>query len=262
MDVPADDIPRPLVADLVQPGDPWGPIEVLDEASSTNAVLAAAPAPWRVVVAERQTQGRGRLGRPWVTVPGRGLAVSALVPAEGMPLGWLPLTAGLALADAIEAMTGVSAVLKWPNDVQLPADDHRKVAGVLCEWTPVGVIVGVGVNVSHRREELPVPEATSLALAGGEVTREVLLTAYLHRLADHARTLANDPEAIRQRYAARCATIGAQVVVHGGVGDLRGLVTGVDAEGRLCLRTSSGNELVAAGDVVHLRPGDRGPAHP
>jgi BirA family biotin operon repressor/biotin-[acetyl-CoA-carboxylase] ligase len=246
---------------LITPGPPWRPVEVLPEVGSTNAVLREAPVSWRVVVAERQVEGRGRLGRDWVTVQGRGLAVSALVPAEGMPVGWVPLTAGLALAEAIGEVSGVEAVLKWPNDVQLPANDHRKVAGILCEWVPLdggGVIVGAGVNVHHTREELPVPEATSVALAGGACTREALLTAYLRLLAGHLRTLASDPAAVRESYAARCASLGAEVIVHEPAGERHGRVTAIDEEGRLCLQGEDGPVAVAAGDVVHVRTQGQG----
>ena len=218
-------------------------------------MLSADPRPWRIVVAERQRQGRGRLARTWVTTPGASLAVSTLVPVSGMPLGWVPLVSGLALAEAIDEVAGVEAVLKWPNDIQLPADEHRKVAGILCEWTSNGVIVGAGINVHHTRDELPVPEATSVSLAGGDCTREGLLTAYLRRLADHIATLARDPGAMRAAYAARCVSIGAEVVVHEPVGERRGTVTGVDAEGRLCLQGTDGPIAVAAGDVVHVRLG-------
>ncbi len=237
----------------MQPGDPWRSVQILDETESTNAVLVTDPAPWRVVVAERQTRGRGRLGRTWVSAPGLGLAVSALVPVEGVALGWVPLIAGLALCDAIADTAGIPALLKWPNDVLLPGDAERKVAGILCEWTPSGVVVGVGVNVLHQRKDLPVPEATSLALAGGATTREALLTAYLRSLARRLVGLAEDPVATREAYVVRCGTLGRRVVVHEPLTSRSGVATGVDREGRLELRTETGVVAITAGDVVHVR---------
>lgn len=249
---------RRLDAGLVHPGSPWLPVRLLGEVDSTNAVLTADPVPWSVVVAERQTRGRGRLGRSWVTTPGDSLAVSVVVPADGMPLGWVPLLAGLALADAITGTAGIEATLKWPNDVLLPGDGDRKVAGILCEWTPRGVVVGVGVNVGRAAGDLPLDTATSVRAAGGEVTREALLTAYLRRLAALVADHRADPDGVRGRYAARCATLGSTVVVHEPTTDRHGVAMAVDAEGRLVLRTDSGRHVVSAGDVVHLRPAGRG----
>lgn len=250
----AQEDPRPLVAAEVQPGDPWAPVEVVDTVDSTNAVLTADPRPWRVLVAERQSQGRGRLARTWVTTPGTSLAVSVVVPLGGMPLGWVPLVAGLALAEAITTSAGIPAVLKWPNDVLLPGDAHRKAAGILCALTPTGVVVGTGVNIAQARDELPLDSATSVRVAGGEVTREALLTAYLQRLAATLGEFARDPGAVRARYAAACATLGAVVAVTGSGGDRTGVAHAVDHEGRLCLETASGPLTVSAGDVVHVRP--------
>mgnify|MGYP000846113482 CR=1 FL=1 len=140
MTVPDAVDPRVLDVTRLPVRNPWLAIEVRDEVDSTNAVLVADPQPWRVLVAERQSAGRGRLARSWVTTPGQALAVSAVVPPDGMPVGWVPLVAGLAVAEAITATSGVGAALKWPNDVLLPGDGDRKVAGVLCEWTPVVVV--------------------------------------------------------------------------------------------------------------------------
>ncbi len=243
-----------LRATQVDPGPPWRPVVVRAEVDSTNAELVRDPEPWAVLVAERQRAGRGRMGRSWVTTPGASLAVSVVVPAVGMPLGWVPLVAGLALADAITATAGVATGLKWPNDVLAPDDGERKLAGILCEWTPRGIVVGTGVNVGHARAELPLATATSVRAAGGEVTREALLTAYLAHLAALVGDLAEDPPAVRERYAARCLTLGATVVVHAPNEDRHGVAIGVDEEGRLGLDTATGRLWVSAGDVVHVRP--------
>jgi BirA family biotin operon repressor/biotin-[acetyl-CoA-carboxylase] ligase len=252
--VPAQEDPRPLVAADVQPGDPWGPVELLDEVDSTNAVLSADPRPWRIVVAERQRQGRGRLARTWVTTPGASLAVSTLVPVSGMPLGWVPLVAGLALAEAITETSGLATTLKWPNDVLLPAAGQRKVAGILCEWTSAGVIVGTGVNVGQAPGELPLDTATSVRAAGGEVGREALLTAYLACLAALLQEAGRDLAGVRARYAARCGTLDAPVRVLEPTTERSGVARRIDDEGRLVLQTPDGPYAVSAGDVVHVRP--------
>ena len=242
-------------ADLVTPGRPWLPVEVHESVGSTNAELARDPQPWRVVTAEEQRTGRGRLDRAWTTTPGTSIAASVCVPRPASaPLGWVPLVVGLALRDALTGESGLDIALKWPNDLLVPADRNRKLAGILAELTPAGVVVGTGVNIDQDRGDLPVDSATSLRLAGAPgVSRERVLTAYLVRLAVLLRELDDDPYAVRTAYEAACATVGREVVVHLPTSEVRGVATGVDADGRLCLRTDAGPCAVAAGDVVHVR---------
>lgn len=230
-------------------------MEVFDRLGSTNDEVRARPRAWRVVVAERQDAGRGRLGRSWTTTPGTGLAVSVLVPPPVSGPSWVPLLAGLAVHRAVAEVARVETSLKWPNDVLVPGDADRKVAGLLCEWTPAGVVVGLGINVGTPRKDLPLESATSLRAAGsGDVDRAAVLTAYLVHL---ARLLSDDtgpgggPQAA---YAAACSTLGREVEVHEPGGVVRtGVATGVDGAGRLAVRTSDGSYAVSAGDVVHVR---------
>ena len=242
-------------ASLVTPGSPWLPVEVHDSVDSTNAELVRDPRPWRVVTAEEQRAGRGRLDRAWTTTPGTSIAASVVVPRPARaPLGWVPLVVGLALRDALTEVSGVEIALKWPNDLLVPADDDRKLAGILAELTPAGVVVGTGINIDQERADLPVDTATSLRLAGAPgVNRERALTAYLRRLAVLLRELDDDPYAVRAAYAAVCGTLGRTVVTHLPHGEVRGVATGIDADGRLCLETDNGPYAVAAGDVVHVR---------
>lgn len=240
----------------------WGPVEVLAEVDSTNAEIARDPRPGRIVTAERQTAGRGRLGRTWETTPGTSLAVSVVVRTPSRP-GWVPLVTGLAVQRAIAEVTGASpyaaplaTVLKWPNDVLAPGDGDRKLAGILCELGPAGIVVGTGINVTSARAALPVETATSLALAGaGQVSRERLLTAYLHHLQALVALVDADPGAVHAAYRSACASIGQVVDLHRSDGIERVTVTDVDDEGRLCVEGHTGPSVVAAGDVVHVRPG-------
>ena len=99
-------------------------------------------------VAEEQRAGRGRLDRAWTTTPGTSIAASILVPSPASaPPGWVPLVVGLALRDALSGESGLDVVLKWPNDLLVPGDGDRKVAGILAELTPAGVVVGTGINI-------------------------------------------------------------------------------------------------------------------
>jgi BirA family biotin operon repressor/biotin-[acetyl-CoA-carboxylase] ligase len=234
-------------------------IEVIPETASTNAdLLADAHAPDRsVLVAEHQSAGRGRLDRSWVSPPRAGLTFSLLVRPEAPPAswGWLPLLAGVALAEAVQDVAGVAASLKWPNDL-IAGPDERKLAGILAQSTGARVVIGVGLNVSTTSHELPVDTATSLALLGvRDVDRTTLLAAVLDTFERWYVRWPAEPTALGAAYRARCATLGRPVrVALAAGGSLDGVAEDVDESGRLRVRTSGGTETVAAGDVAHLRP--------
>lgn len=255
----------------------WTSLDVVQATGSTNSDLAeraaAGAAEGAVLVAEEQTAGRGRLDRRWSAPPRSGLFFSVVLrPGEagafGTPVpahrwGWLPLLAGVATATALSRTAGVDTALKWPNDLLLTVDgEERKAGGILAERTgETGVVLGIGLNVSLHADELPVPTAASLALAGAATTdRDPLLRAVLRSLADWYeawRTAGGDPDAsrLRQTYAAGCATLGREVRAElPGGRDLSGTAVGVDDDGRLVIAGPDGEQPVAAGDVVHLRP--------
>jgi BirA family transcriptional regulator, biotin operon repressor / biotin---[acetyl-CoA-carboxylase] ligase len=244
-------------------------VEVVEEAGSTNALVserARSGGPEGLVVAaEHQTAGRGRLDRSWVTPPRSGLTFSVLlrpaVPAAAWP--WLPLLAGHCVSTALRT-AGFDASVKWPNDVLLPVDGgDRKVAGILVERveTPTGpaAVVGIGLNVGMTAEELPVPEATSLALAGDVPDRTELLGLLLDTLWDTyvAWQAGGDQAAERlaASYAAGCSTLGRNVRVALPAGEtLSGTAVSIDTNGRLVVSTADGGRTaVGAGDVVHVR---------
>jgi BirA family transcriptional regulator, biotin operon repressor / biotin---[acetyl-CoA-carboxylase] ligase len=261
-----------LARAVLRPGGLWQAVEVVDRTGSTNADLldrALGGAPEGVVLAaEEQSAGRGRIGRTWVSPPRAALTFSLLVRPAAVPparRGWLPLLAGVAVASAVTAVTGVQTRLKWPNDVLVgPA----KLAGILAEAAGDAIVVGVGLNVSAEPGELPPPgpgalAATSLriaASASAALDREPLLIAIL---ADFERwyqawyRVGGDPErsGLRAGYTRLSATIGRRVRAELPGGQvLSGLAAGVDLDGRLLVRVPSGTVLpVAAGDVVHLR---------
>jgi BirA family biotin operon repressor/biotin-[acetyl-CoA-carboxylase] ligase len=256
-----------LAGELVQPGGFWRAVEVIRVTGSTNADLlerAAGGAPeGSVLVAEAQTAGRGRMGRAWLSPPGAALMFSVLLrPAMVPPArrSWIPLLAGVAIASAVAAVAGLDARLKWPNDVLI---GDRKLAGILAEQAADAIVVGVGVNVSTRRDELPVATATSLTLEGAARTgRQELLGAALGELERWYLAWAHganpgDPDAsgLRAKYRGRSATLGRPVRVEFPGGDTAdGTALDIDTEGRLLLRTAADGPLaVSAGDVVHLR---------
>jgi BirA family biotin operon repressor/biotin-[acetyl-CoA-carboxylase] ligase len=236
-------------------------VEVVEESASTNAEVAdrfrSGEDEGLVLAAEHQTAGRGRLGREWVTPARSSLTVSFLLvpvraPAERWP--WLPLLTGVAAAAAVRRVTGVQATLKWPNDVL--AADH-KLGGILLErvernGTPAAV-VGIGINCHQAQHELPVPEATSLALVSGDqVDRSALLGALVEEVASHYDAWVAGAD-LRSAYLELCTTPGQQVRVAVPGGEVVGEAIDVDEAGRLVVRTADGENHLGAGDVVHVR---------
>lgn len=260
---------------------PHGPLQrltVVESSASTNSQLAAEvaadpqawPAP-ALLVAEHQQAGRGRAGRTWETPPRAALTASLLVRPQVAPdrLGWLPLLAGLATVTALRATLGVQAVAKWPNDVLVVTDGPevegwgtlRKIAGILTEVLPDGVVIGVGINVSQTADELPVPTAVSVAQAGGAtVDRTVILTALAESFVSVlGRWTAAGGDVVASGLAdevvAVSATVGASVRVELSDGtELRGTATGLAPDGALLVEDASGTlRTVHSGDVYHLR---------
>lgn len=245
-------------------------VRYVGSTGSTNADLLAdttAPA-WSVLVAGEQTAGRGRLGRPWVSPSGAQAILSVLLrptTAELDRLGTIPLATGLAVLDAVRVVSGGAgeeshAELKWPNDVLW---DGRKLCGILAEAagfpTDPRVVVGLGVNVSLTRGQLPVPHATSLGLEGVDVGTEDMVVAVLEALHSRLGQWSTGDRSLMDDYRAECVTIGRSVRVDAATGEIFGTVTDVANDGRIDLLTTDGTrQLIAAGDVTHLRRTDTG----
>jgi BirA family biotin operon repressor/biotin-[acetyl-CoA-carboxylase] ligase len=259
---------RSLQHALMVPGGFVSALRVLPSVESTNTAMTGAAqdgAPHAsVLVAEEQTAGKGRLGRTWSAPARSGLFTSILVRPETPPptWTWLPLLAGLAVRDAVARASDLEIGLKWPNDLVVAAGGaaDRKLGGILCETVPgaAAVVVGIGLNVTLREDELPVPQASSLALAGaGSTDLRALLRAFGERYGQWAGAAGNAEAAgLAADYAAACTSIGREVRAElPGGRTLSGLATGVDASGALLVATADQAEVaVGAGDVIHLRP--------
>ena len=246
-------------------GSLWTSVSVVPVTGSTNADLLSCGGPeGQVLVAESQTAGRGRMGRSWVSAPGASLTFSVLLHPVSVPAsrrGWLPLLTGAAVASAVRDVSGVAAVLKWPNDVLV---GPRKLAGILAEQSGDAVVIGIGMNVATPADALPVSPAglpaTSLLAEGASVSREDLLAGILRGLERRYKAFRDDPDPGRTgllaEYRALCATLGRSVRVElPGGGVLSGAAEDIDADGRLLVVPASGAPPVAvsAGDVIHVR---------
>ncbi|MFA3875183.1 biotin--[acetyl-CoA-carboxylase] ligase [Streptomyces sp. MMCC 100] len=256
---------------LVREGGLWRQVDVVQRTGSTNSDLVARAARGDlaegvVLVAEEQSAARGRLDRQWTAPARSGLFFSVLLRPAEIPVtrwGWLPLLTGVAVATGLSRVAGVDTALKWPNDLLVTVgDEERKAGGILAERAgDDGVVIGVGINVSLRAEELPVARAGSLALAGAVNTdRDPLLRGVLRSLEDwygRWRAAGGDPavSGLQETYAAGCATLGRMVRAElPGDRSLVGEAVAVDGDGRLVLATEAGvQEPVGAGDIVHLR---------
>lgn len=221
---------------------PLDPAEVLDECDSTNARLldrAKSGAPsGTVIVAGRQTAGRGRRGRPWFSAPGASLTFSLLWRYADNPAG-LPLAVGVALAEAL----GDEARLKWPNDL---LRDGRKLGGVLVETAGGAAAIGIGLNL-RLPDGLPDDVRATAAAWDRPVSHSDLLPALMAALAAFDR---EGFAPFRPRWLARCAHLGSTVRILSDVGPPQeGRCMGVDDDGALLLETADGVQRILSGDV-------------
>lgn len=237
------------------------------EVTSTSAVAAALVASGEpegtVVLAERQTAGRGRLGRTWASPPGLGLWFSTIlqppIPASRAPV--LTQVAAVAVAEGVEEVAGrLPGGIKWPNDLILAG---RKVAGILTEMVARGervaaVLLGVGLNVNQGPADFP-PElggrAGSVAMAAGRILpRADLFRALLRCLDNRYREfLAVGPGPALAEAAARSLTLGRPVRAREGETELTGVALRLEADGALTLRLRDGQvRRLVAGEVTLL----------
>jgi BirA family biotin operon repressor/biotin-[acetyl-CoA-carboxylase] ligase len=239
-------------------------IRVFEETTSTNDVIekfARDGAKEGVVVfAESQTRGRGRLGRKWMSPTHKGLWFSVLLRPKLSPQETTQLTvaSATALRRAIRNVTGLSAEIKWPNDLLVGG---KKIVGILTEMSAEvdrvrHVILGIGVDVNQDAAEFA-PElrktATSLKIElGEEISRAELATEILRELdTDYARICGGKFPQVADEWEAGCATIGQKVSVQMGVRLIRGCAESIDDDGALLVRTEHGHlERIIGGDVT------------
>lgn len=253
-------------------GDLWSAVlavpwvvdaSVLSEVDSTNLEVrrrldAGAPVSGLVVVAGRQTAGRGRRDRTWEDVEDGNLAISVAAPLPAAP-GSVPLAAGLAVAATFDDL-GLTTSCKWPNDVRVVVDGQpRKCAGILCEVVAEqsAVVIGIGIDVDWRgrRGEGEAAAWTSLAEALDRGVQPIeVVVGLLDHLGERLDQLARRSPAVLDDYRATCDTLGRRVRVEGERAELVGRATDLTPDGHLVVEVDGQEHVVSAGDVVHLRP--------
>ena len=239
-------------------------IRVFQQTTSTNDVIEKLARDGvkegAVVFAESQTAGRGRLGRRWTSPPGTGLWFSVLLRPDFRPSETTRLTvaSAVALIRAVEKESGITAEIKWPNDILVRG---RKVAGILTELNAEldhvkYVILGMGVNVNLKASDFPVELrkiATSLKIESGRTMDRAQLAAAILRSLDevYARIHAGEFAAVADEWESRCSTLGRQVSIRMGNRHIQGRAESLGEDGALLLRTDHGHlEHITGGDVT------------
>ena len=236
--------------------------QFLAETDSTNAEISRRlakhpPEQGLIILADSQTDGKGRLGRTWYSAPGTGVYISTLIrpnlPPEQLPI--LTLMAGLATAIAVNEFISNRVQLKWPNDLLL---NGKKIAGVLCEnysTQPPAVIIGIGINVNHSQFPSEIKDiATSLKLETGlKINRTSLIKNLIIQLDFQYNELKNNEiEKLLERWCQNTDLFGKTITINKGNQKITGKALRLDKLGRLVIADKSGDELVLDSGEVSL----------
>lgn len=236
----------------------WGhPYEFHAQITSTNARAKAwartGASEGSLVVADHQSEGRGRFGRTWVAPAGSALLFSLVLRPKIQPAkaALIALMAAAAVREAVAEQARVDAAIKWPNDVQVAG---KKLCGVLAESLLDGsrlaaVIAGIGVNVNQKT--FATERATSLwGLTGRSHPRFTLLAAILAGMQRRYQAVAaGDSSGLLAECRQHSATLGQDVVLRAGSSTVRGRAVDIDSDGRLVLDTADGLVRALAGEV-------------
>ncbi|MFA9459623.1 biotin--[acetyl-CoA-carboxylase] ligase [Thiohalorhabdus methylotrophus] len=239
-------------------GGPPPEIRLWEEVDSTNVRLRELAEtglePPVIAAAEHQTAGKGRRGRTWHSAHAGNLYLSLLTPLPSPVLmPWLPLLVGVAVAEVVEAAGG-ALWLKWPND--LLDTRERKVGGILVEASSTGrqrngAVIGLGLNVNARVINPGGTEPGCLSeILGHQLDRNRLIGALFRTIQARMEAMQNQgPEGVHAAWLARGLWLGARVEVLLEAGCDAGVFEGLDAHGRIRVRTEEGEKRFAAGEI-------------
>lgn len=257
---------KDLILSNLRAACPWrDTLRLYDTVESTNSLakqLAKDGAPHgTVLIADRQTAGRGRMGRQFLSPAGQGVYLSVILRPNCKAEQLMHLTCAVAVAmcDAVEKVAHVRPQVKWINDLILA---QRKVGGILTELSLDGdkvdfAVVGIGINCLQGQEDFPEELqsiAGSLSMAVNQpVDREALAAAMVEALHAISSTLLTGKDAIMDRYRTDCLTIDREVAVHASSGVYTAVAEDVDAQGGLIVRLADGTQRCVSSGEVHVR---------
>ena len=248
-------MPDSLAPDVVEPllsGRLGRPYAYSKRCESTQLALDASAPEGAAAVCDEQTAGRGRLGRGWHAPAGTAVLCSVLLrPPVERRIAEVSLVAGVAAAEAVEAALGLAAQIKWPNDVMV---DRKKVAGILAEARDGALVLGIGVNVNQKRDQLPAdaqtPPASLRTIDGVVRDRAPILADLLARLESvYDRWLAGGLEALYAELGSRDFLRGRRVSFDGA----SGIAVGIDRSGRLVVESDGERHALESGEVAYER---------
>jgi BirA family biotin operon repressor/biotin-[acetyl-CoA-carboxylase] ligase len=241
----------------------WQNAIIKDEVTSTNDIarelIASNIEEGTFVLANFQTQGRGRQNRNWEAPKNSSIFISIILkPNSEQNVGWIPLLIGLTLHKVIEAETRKSIKIKWPNDLVLVDNDQEyKFAGILIEKINNQVIAGIGINFDQEKEELPVSNASSLKeILQSPISKEAVIAAFLTELSarwfeeNNASTWPT-PSLVRD-YKTNCITLNKKIKAQLPGGEvINALVVDISQTGELVVKTDDGTRSLSSADI-HL----------
>ena len=241
----------------------WQNAIVKDEVTSTNDIARELVAnnieEGTFVLANFQTNGRGRQNRSWEAPKNSSIFISiVLKPNSEKNLGWIPLLVGLALLKALEAETKKDIKIKWPNDLVLVENNQEfKFAGILVERTNEYVIAGVGINFDQEKEELPVSNASSLKqILQSSMAKESVIAAFLTELSarwleENNASIWPTPSLVRD-YKTNCITLNKKITAQLPGGEvINAEVVDISQTGELVVKTDDGTRSLSSADI-HL----------
>jgi BirA family biotin operon repressor/biotin-[acetyl-CoA-carboxylase] ligase len=249
-------------------GDFWNKVFFYESVDSTNERALALPAPetfahGTVVITDSQSRGRGRIGRKWISPPGRNIYMSMLLKPEIRPrdVAFLTIAGALAGAVALGNITGLDARIKWPNDLMV---NGKKIGGILTESRSGAekvniAVIGIGVNVNSESidfpEELRGVVTSARAETGRVFSRVKIIVDILKELELRYKALVREGrQPLLKEWKGRSSTIGKEVRIVLSEAVLSGVADTVDDEGMLVVRLRSGEtRRISSGDVIELR---------
>lgn len=223
--------------------DAW---ELIEEGASEGTL----------VITDKQTAGKGRAGRSWISVPGKSLTTSLILKPEidSRLAGWFPLLTGIAIVDAFKEL-GLNTKLKWPNDILV---NRKKLGGILCESKIQGsilewVVIGIGLNINEQENELMANlNATSLFIeSSSSIQRELVLAKILNNLELHYNTLKENrgPKTLLKFWTERCNHVNKTVKFEADNDIQEGIFVGINNDGAAIINCNGNETIYNSGDI-------------